>query len=551
MSVSATEPASSAYAYPLLIRHLLHTPLATSPHKEIVYADQRRYDYRTFVQRIGRLASALARLGVKPGDTVAVMDWDSHRYLESFFAVPMMGAVLHTINIRLSPEQMLYTINHAEDDIILVNGDFLPIIEQIKDRFDRPRKLVLLRDDDTDPDTSLSFEGEYEQLLSDGDPEHEFADFDEHTRATTFYTTGTTGEPKGVYYSHRQIVLHTLGVTAGFGVASSNGDFHKDDVYMPITPMFHVHAWGIPYMATLVGVKQVYPGRYEPEKLLNLLARERVTFSHCVPTILHMLLTCPAVENTDLSNWKVIVGGSALPTGLAQAALDRGIDVYGGYGMSETCPVLSTALLERSMLEENSQAVLDRRCKAGRPLPMVDMRIVDEEMRPIAHDGDSTGEVVVRAPWTTQGYFKNPETSEALWQGGYLHTGDIGSIDEDGYLKVTDRLKDVIKSGGEWISSLALEDVVSQYPGVGEAAAIGIPDEKWGERPLVLIVPTEDKKGTISEEDIRKHVQSFADRGVISRWAVPERVEITDAIDKTSVGKIDKKLLRARYEGGK
>jgi fatty-acyl-CoA synthase len=548
VSSNPAQAAQSAYPYPLLIRQLLHTPLATAPRQEIVYADRRRYDYATFAERIARLAGALADLGVEPGHTIAVMDWDSHRYLECFFAIPMMGAVLHTINVRLSPEQILYTINHAEDDVIIVHEDFLALLEQIRDRIERPVKFVLIRESADAPGSSVPFEGEFEQLVEGGSPEHRFHDFDENTRATTFYTTGTTGDPKGVFYSHRQIVLHTLTLSAAMAMAGEQGRFCKDDVYMPITPMFHVHAWGMPFMATLAGVKQVYPGRYDPETLLDLIAREKVTFSHCVPTILHMLLSSPKIDSVDLSSWKVVIGGSALPKGLARAALDRGIDIYSGYGMSETGPVLTIAHLERDMLEGDDEAVLDLRCKTGRPIPMVELDIVDEDMVGVARDGASTGEVVVRAPFLTQGYFKSPGTSEALWAGGYLHTGDIGQVDEDGYLKVTDRLKDVIKSGGEWISSLALEDIVSQLSGVAEAAAVGISDDRWGERPLVLVVAAPGYEGSIGADDVREHVRKYADDGLISRWAVPERVELVEAIDKTSVGKIDKKRLRARYD---
>jgi len=547
MSSSLLQPAASAYAYPLLIRQLLHTPLATAPRQEIVYADKQRYDYATLMSRIARLANALTALGVKPGNTVAVMDWDSHRYLECFFAIPMMAAVLHTINVRLSPEQILYTINHAEDDVILVHEEFLPIIEAIRDRVERPVKYVLIRESGEKPATPLVFEGEYEQLLEQSRPDHEFLDFDENTRATTFYTTGTTGDPKGVYYSHRQLVLHTLSLSAGMAMAGGHGRFCKDDVYMPMTPMFHVHAWGMPYMATLTGVKQVYPGRYHPETLLELIDREQVTFSHCVPTILHMLLSCPKADSVDLSNWKVVIGGSALPRGLARAALGRGIDIFSGYGMSETGPVLTIAHLERAMLEGGDEEALTLRCMSGRPIPLIELDIVDENMQSRSRDGVSTGEVVLRAPALTQGYFKNTETSDALWAGGYLHTGDIGNIDENGYLKLTDRLKDVIKSGGEWISSIALEDIVSQLPGVSEAAAIGITDDKWGERPLVLVVPEPGRENDINEDIIREQVQSHVDRGNISRWAVPQRVEIVTGIDKTSVGKIDKKRLRDRY----
>lgn len=534
------------YDYPLLIRHLLHTPLAHAPDREIVYADRVRYDYRTLRARIGRLASALIALGIRPGDTVGVMDWDSHRYLECFFAVPMMGAVLHTVNIRLSPEQILYTINHAEDDVLLVHADFLPLLGQIRDRIDRELRVVLLTDG-SDVNNTSGMAAEYEQMLAEGDPDHAFEDFDENTRATTFYTTGTTSDPKGVYYSHRQLVLHTLAVMAAMGGAGGHGRFHRDDVYMPLTPMFHVHAWGTPYGATVMGVKQVYPGRYVPEKVLELIAREQVTYSHCVPTILYLLLSSPAAERMDLSRWKVCIGGAAMPRGLARQALARGIDVFSGYGLSETCPVLTLAQLEAGMLEGTMDEQLEIRCKTGRPLPLVDLRVVDENMNERPHDGRSTGEVVVRAPWLTHGYLKEPERSRELWRGGYLHTGDIGHIDPCGYLQLTDRLKDVIKSGGEWISSLQLEDVVSRCEGVSEVAAIGVPDEKWGERPLLLVVPTREGDAEITEDRIRAHIKARAEEGLISAWAVPEHVHIVQAIEKTSVGKIDKKRLRERY----
>ena len=542
--------ASEAYDYPLTLDHLLHTPLTCSPGREIVYGYRERYDYRELRRRIGRLAAGLARLGVRPGSTVAVMDWDSPRYLECFFAIPMMGAVLHTINVRLSPEQILYTINHAEDEVILVHEDFIPLIEQIRGRFERAPALVRVTDDAGDggqrSGSAVEFAADYASLTSGDEDGYDFPALDERTRATTFYTTGTTGDPKGVWYTHRQLVLHTLGALGGLASGGSHARLHRDDVYMPITPMFHVHGWGVPFVATVLGIKQVYPGRYEPEILLRLIARENVTFSHCVPTILHMLLTHPAVPEVDLSGWKVVIGGSAMSAGLARAAIDRGIDVFGGYGMSETGPVLTLAQLERPSLDLPDDARIELRCKAGRPLPLVDIRVVDESMRTIVQDGASTGEVVVRAPWTTNGYLKNREGSEALWRGGYLHTADIGHIDGAGYLKVTDRLKDVIKSGGEWISSIDLEDIVSRCDGVAETAAIGVPDPRWGERPLVLVVPT-DPNAPPDEASIRATIQEEVDSGRINAWAVPERIVLVEMLERTSVGKIDKKRLRARY----
>src|SRR6266567_1224891 len=512
MSASLIEHTPSAYDYPLLIKHLLYTPLATAPEQEIVYRDISRYNYRTLRQRIGRLASGLAGLGVKPGDTVAVMDWDSHRYLESYFAIPMMGAVLEMINIRL----------------------------------ETAKTFILLSDEGEHPQSSIAFAAAYEDLLASRAEDFDFPDFDENTRATTFYTTGTTGNPKGVYFSHRQLVLHTLVVLGSLASTPEHQRFHRGDVYMPITPMFHVHAWGVPYVATAMGTKQVYPGRYLPDMLLALIQQEHVTFSHCVPTILHMMLSSPASQNIDLSGWKVVIGGSALPKGLAKMALDMGIDIFGGYGMSETCPVLSLAQLKPNMTELDADTEIAYRTKAGVPAQLVDLRIVDENMQDVPHDGKASGEVVVRAPWLTQGYLHDSANSENLWHGGYLHTNDIGTIDPQGYLLITDRIKDVVKSGGEWISSLVIEDIVSQHPGVSEVAVIGIPDEKWGERPLALIVLKQESMSVVTEQHIQAHVRVWAERGAISKWAVPE-VRFVEYLDKTSVGKLDKKVLRQKY----
>jgi fatty-acyl-CoA synthase len=537
----------SAYSYQLLIKHILTTPLIYAPKQEIVYRDRLRYDYETFFNRVTRLAGMLQKQGVQPGDTVAIMDWDSHRYLECFFAVPMMGAVLHTINIRLSPEQLIYTINHAEDDVILVNAEFLRVLEGVKDQFETVKKIILITDADDRPETSLAIEGEYEALLGKTDDGYEFPDFDENTRATTFYTTGTTGMPKGVYFSHRQLVLHTYGIMGGLCAYKTQAPVDSGDVYMPMTPMFHVHAWGIPYLMTLLGTKQVYPGRYEPEMLLKLIAAENVTFSHCVPTIMHMLVSSPAVKKVDLSKWKVIIGGSALPKGLCRAALDLGINLYTGYGMSETCPVLTLAHLKPHMMDWDLERQVDIRCRTGLPIPNVVLDIVDPDGKPLPHDGQATGEVVVRSPWLTQGYLKEPERSEELWRGGWLHTGDVGFIDAEGYLKITDRIKDVIKSGGEWVSSLTLEDIISQHEAISEAAVIAVPDEKWGERPLALVVLKKEFAGKVKEEDLLNFLMKFVQNGTIPKFGVPSQVLLVESIAKTSVGKLNKRALRKQF----
>ena len=534
---------------PLLIKDILAKPLLVAPHAEIVSAGHGRFSYREFATRINRLAHALTSIGIGSGDTVAVLDWDTHRYLECFFAVPMLGAILHTVNIRLSPAQILYTINHAKDDVIIVHVDFWDMLVGIAPQIERDVRFILVQDGasaaslETGPDVDgQNIVGVYEEMLAAAAPHFDFATFSEQTVATTFYTTGTTGDPKGVSYTHRQLVLHTLSILAMFGPMAASNRFDQNDVYMPITPMFHVHAWGFPYAATLLGVKQVYPGRYDPAHLLQLIDQERASFSHCVPTILHMLLQADPAQSIDLSHWKVVIGGSSLPHGLAASALARGINVFAAYGLSETCPLLTVAQIDPDHADD-----LTARCRAGWPAPMVDLRIVDDNMVDVPRDGATTGEIVARAPWLTEGYVGNEQASAELWRGGYLHTGDVGRFDDVGRLLITDRIKDVIKSGGEWISSLTLESLVSSCDDVAEVAAIAVPDVKWGERPLLLVVPVNAAASDRLDAAIRQLLEAEIATGRLSKWAMPERIEIVAEIPKTSVGKLDKKAMRQRY----
>ena len=538
-------PAPGAYTYPLLIKRLLLSGVRHQPDQEIVYADKLRYSYRELNQRIQRLANALTAAGVKPGDTVALLDWDSHRSLECFFAVPMLGAVLHTVNIRLSPEQIIYTMNHAEDDIVLMHDDFVGLMEQVNGDLTTVKGYVQLTDSMAQP-TRLPVIGEYEAMLGGADSHFDFPDFDENSVATMFYTTGTTGSPKGVYFTHRQLVLHTLNELGTFSAYEGQSLLRSNDVYMPITPMFHVHAWGVPYVATAMGVKQVYPGRYEPNTLVRLFREEQVTFSHCVPTILQMMLECDEGKQTDFSGWKMLLGGSALTLGLARQASARGIGVHCGYGMSETCPLLCMTYLSEDDLALPMDEQLPLRIKTGLPVAMVDLRIIDGKGDDVAHDGEALGEVVVRAPWLTQGYLHEPEKGAQLWEGGWLHTGDMASIDRRGVVEIKDRIKDVIKTGGEWLSSLELEDAISLYPGVAEVAVIGRQDSKWGERPLALVVPKEGVEAPTPRQIIR-HLSHFIEKGLLSKQAMLLEMQLVDSIDKTSVGKIDKKNLRLKY----
>jgi fatty-acyl-CoA synthase len=542
MNTKILAPTPSAYQYPLLIKSLLLSGQRYEPGHEIVYGDTVRYDYRTLNQRIRKLANVLTKAGIGAGDTVAVMDWDSHRYLEAYFAVPMIGAVLHHVNIRLSPDQIAYTMNHAEDDLVLVHDDFLAIAETLADQIPSVRAYIQLSDHDQPLSTSLNTLGEYERLLADAPDQYDFPDFDENSVATTFYTTGTTGNPKGVYFSHRQLVLHTLTMASTLGSYQGLPLLRSDDVYMPMTPMFHVHAWGVPYIATMLGVTQVYPGRYEPNKLVRLFRDEKVTFSHGVPAVLQMILNCDEAKVTDLSGWKMLTGGSAPTLGLAREMAERGILFHTAYGMSETCPLLSATYLHADECELAMMDQMPQRIKTGIPCSMVDLRIVDPMGNDVPHDGESMGEVVVRAPWLTQGYAKEPEKSEELWSNGWLHTGDVGSIDRAGVLQIKDRIKDVIKTGGEWISSLELESLISQHAGVSEVAIVGVPDERWDERPLALVVTVAGVELTASE--LQQHLTQFVESGRINKWAIPQDIRFVAEIPKTSVGKINKKLIR-------
>ena len=454
--------------------------------------------------------------------------------------------MLHHVNIRLSDDQILYTMNHAEDRLVLVQEDFLPLLARLQPRLETVEGYLLLQDQDSAPATALPLRGEYEAMMAESAATYEFADFDENSVATTFYTTGTTGNPKGVYFTHRQLVLHTLN-NLSFGTAyASMPMMRSDDIYMPLTPMFHVHAWGVPYAATMLGVKQVYPGRYEPNALVKLIEEEGVTFSHCVPTIVQMVMGCPAGQDANLSGWKVVIGGSALSQGLARQALERGIDIYSGYGMSESCPMISLSHLSKAVralpLEEQIPYRINTRVSN-----LIEVRLLDSDGQPQPHDGQSTGEIVVRGPWLTQGYLKEPEKGAELWEGGWMHTGDIGCLHPDGTLEIKDRLKDVIKTGGEWISSLELEDLISRHPDVDSVAVVGLPDADWGERPHVLVQARSDE---LTPDAVREHLQQFVEEGRINKWWVPQHIKLVADIPKTSVGKFDKKAIRARLADG-
>lgn len=535
--------APEAYRFPLTIGHLLDSAMLSAADQEIIYRDQWRYTYRDFHGRIGRLASLLAGLGVEEGGTVAMLDWDSHRYLEAYFAVPMMGAVLLTGNVRLPPEQLTYTLDHGGAEVLIVHRHFFPLIDAIRPHLPKVKAIVAIMDGAEAP-LPVWAAGEYEALSAAASADFPFRDFDENALATTFYTTGTTGHPKGVCFTHRQLVLQSLAACAPFGVTTCAPSFGVGSVYMPLTPMFHVHAWGVPYVATMLGLKQVYPGRYEPDLICRLRAEHGVTYSHCVPTILKMVLDAADRTGTDLTGWTMTIGGSALTQSLCAEGRRRGMELVAGYGMSETAPTIAIAR-RREDDGEREEAIVEALSASGVPIPLVSARIVDENMNVLPADGVTRGELVLRAPWLTPCYVGDEAASAALWRGGWMHTQDIATLDGQGYLMIRDRLKDVIKTGGEWIDSIHLEELVATVDGIAEAAVIAMPDAQWGERPLVVLVLEPGMVPTL--EAINAPVAAAIEAGEITRYARIGHFVTVDALPKTSVGKIDKKQLRAQF----
>jgi fatty-acyl-CoA synthase len=543
MPLRFAEPAAEAYQIPLTIRHLLDGAVMKAADRQIVYRDQASYGYRAFVGRVGRLASLLNVAGAEQGATVAVMDWDSHRYLEAYFAVPMMGAVLQTVNVRLPVPQIAYTLQHAKAEVLLVHRDFFPIVDAILPILPDVKAVIAIMDG-TDGNLPSWAHGEYEALSAAASPDYPFEDFDENAVATTFYTSGTTGNPKGVCFTHRQLVLHTLASAAPFGASLASPGLGVEDVYMPLTPMFHVHAWGVPYVATMLGLKQVYPGRYEPALICQLRSEHRVSYSHCVPTILEMVLQAAKQTGADLTGWKMTIGGSALTKTLCAEARRLGMDVAAGYGMSETCPIISKAA-RRFPDQLYDDAILSALTSSGVPAPLVSARIVDEDMNDLPQDGVTRGELVLRAPWLTLCYTGDANASDTLWRGGWLHTQDIATIDPRGEIQIRDRLKDVIKTGGEWIDSIHLEELVATAEGIAEASVVAVPDARWGERPLAVVVARPGVIPTLAMLNVP--VESAIATGAITRYAKLDRFEVVDQLPRTSVGKIDKKVLRARF----
>ncbi|HET9771197.1 MAG TPA: long-chain fatty acid--CoA ligase [Acidimicrobiia bacterium] len=522
------------------------TPLTTGlifAHGRTVYRDSqvatfdgegyRRATFADVADRAERLAGALRALGVGPGDRVATLCWNHQEHLEAYFAVPGMGAVLHTLNLRLLPEQLAWIINHAEDRVLLVDGSLAGLLSPVFHELGSVEHVIVVGDA---PGLGLGATIPYEEFVTSAPAGFEWPDLDEEDAASMCYTSGTTGDPKGVVYSHRSTFVHSLAQCSGNTFA-----LNERDRIVLVVPMFHANAWGLPYSGWMAGCDFVLPGPHlQAPHLARLISEQRVTVAEGVPTIWNDMLAHADRADVDLSSLRMIVcGGSAVPRSLIERYRDRfGIPLLQGWGMTETSPL---AALSFPPADATAEEELDFRAKAGRVIAGVQARIVDEEGRVLPWDGTAVGEIEVRGPWVTGSYFRS--MSPDRFHDGWLRTGDAGTIDRRGFIQLTDRLKDVIKSGGEWISSVDLENRLMAHPDVLEAAVIGVPDTRWDERPLACVVPRPG--ATLDAGSLRSFLA-----GQVARWWLPERWTFLEEVPKTSVGKFDKRTLRALYGEG-
>lgn len=500
-----------------------------------------RYTYADFAKRTRALASVLEHLGVQRGDKVGTFAWNDHRHLEAYFAIPSMGAVLHTINIRLSTDHLKYIINDAQDKVLLIDQGLLPIIESIKEDLPHVKAFIVLSDEEELPTTNLEPVYHYEKLLETGNEQYVFPDnLKENEPAGMCYTSATTGNPKGVLYTHRSIVLHSMML----GLADTMS-LSESDIAMHVVPMFHVNAWGFPFASVWFGTTQVLPGpNFTFQTLGNLIEKERVTITAGVPTIWIGLLNELKTNTYDLSSLRNIVcGGSALPKGILRTYQEKyNISFIHAYGSTETSPVATVSRVKSYQEGLDHEEKLDIISKQGIPVPGIEIKVINEQGE-VTKNGKEMGEVLVRGPWITDAYYNQPEKTAEAVKDGWLHTGDIATIDSEGTLKLVDRTKDLIKSGGEWISSVDLENALMAHEAISEAAVIAVPHEKWQERPVAFIVKNESSNGNITKEELLDFLAlQFA------KWWLPDDFIFIGEIPKTSVGKFLKMKLREDYK---
>jgi fatty-acyl-CoA synthase len=523
--------------FPLLLSTLYDHAVWVHPDQEVVSVEadrsQTRWTYAQLDGRIRRLATALGALGIGAGEAVGTFAWNNHRHHELYWATANTGRVCHTLNIRLFADQIVYIVNHARDKVIFVDPDLVPVLAPLVDKFETVQTIVVMDEAASD---AIPGSISYEDLLSDQVQHGEWPKLDERSPMMFCYTSGTTGNPKGVAYTQRSTYLHTISNLANFAIEPS-------DNVLPVVPMFHAAAWGYPFMATTKGAKITYPGPdLSPEGLVTLFTQEQVTFSAGVPTVwLGIKQYLDAHPEIDVSSIRAFLcGGSAVPRAMIKAYWeDRGIRVVQGWGMTETNPIASMSYLKPHMEDWDLEEQLDRLETAGIPTPGLQVKIVDELGEELPHDGEAFGELLIRGPWIAAEYYKDDRTPQSF-EDGWLRTGDVCKITPEGYVRITDRAKDVIKSGGEWISSLDVENQLMAHPAVAEATVVGLKHAKWQERPAAFVVVHEGAE--VTEEELLAHLGER-----VAKWWLPDEIVFVDEIPKTGTGKFDKKVVRDRY----
>jgi len=559
-----TYPEFSSH-YPLLLTTFMKRPVKIYPNEiGVVYRNHitgkyYRFTWLEWYKRTCRLANALKTLKIKPGgpfkpgDRVATMALNTHRHLEIYYAAPCSGAMLHPINVRLSQDHIVFTIKHAEDKVLFFDDLLLPLIEEIYDKIkDTIKMFVYMSDKPGLPDTKIQNLYEYEELLLNESDEFEWPHLSEDNYATLCYTTGTTGFPKGAMFSHRAIYLLCIHVLA-YGVFSNDPSrvyLGENAIPMIITPLFHIHGWGAPFFYLFMGVKIVLPGTFTVEGFCELVQKEKVTTVGVVPTILALLLEYKDLDKYDLSSLvSVSVGGGALPLGLKTKIEKKipGFTASSGYGMTETAPTTIGAFVKKYMKDWSKEKLDEVRVKTGLPYPGLEIEVVDENGKPIPHDNNTLGQIVIRGPWVMEKYYKNPEKTAAVWYDGWFHTGDMAKVDEEDFIVIADRMSDIIRSGAEMVPTVLLENLAAMADFVLEATFVGVPDEVWGEKAMAImkLVPHSNKK----EEDLIEFLKTEGlDKGKITKWMLPKLVVIVDEIPRTSVGKFNKIEIRKNLD---